>query len=555
MLGLAAQDFIASMVAMGLSQHVIGPTHECGHTLDLVFSTGQEEGGLRIRHKLDSTSDPEASGEIPMSPSGPKLMDEFQLLRSDDVDKVLERVVAGQLQALLDETDYLNPFQSGFRPGYGTESALVALYTDLCREKDRGSASLLVLLDLSVAFNTIDHGEAVAVLNQCLAKVMGWMRANKLKHNPDKTEVLLVGGLGFREGDLDLVLNGVALPLRNKIRSLGVLLNPELSLEAQVTAVARSTFFQLRLIHQLRPYLENDCLATVTRALVTSQLDFCNALYMGLPLKTVQILQLVQNRAARLLTGTGRYVHMTPVLHQFHWLPIEVQAQFKVLVITYKALNGLGPGYLKERLRPYVPSHSLRSAGEALLREPSMKDIRRINAVTTANATIAKWLANSPESPPSPMPHLTEQAYSSQLTPQHIHKLDAREQGIYDCLKNDHLGLSSTKAERAKEQAKQEGFFQKYHCTQKAVKEQEYDYILVATTTEEAVRAAPPTHDINFKKELSQFGDISVNHTEEKEDFKESESTAAETAKEDGIVPSLNYSDPANWPSYYSDNL
>ena len=35
--------------------------------------------------------------------------------------KVLEQVVAGQLQTLLDETDYLDPFQSGFRPGFGTE--------------------------------------------------------------------------------------------------------------------------------------------------------------------------------------------------------------------------------------------------------------------------------------------------------------------------------------------------------------------------------------------------------------------------------------------------
>ncbi|KAF7236386.1 Small glutamine-rich tetratricopeptide repeat-containing protein alpha [Varanus komodoensis] len=201
---------------------------------------------------------------------------------------------------------------------------------------------------------------------------------NKLKLNPDKTEVLLVGGSGFREGELNLVLNGVALPLRDKVRSLGVLLDPELSLEAQVTAAARSTFFQLRLIHQLRPYLEYDCLATVTHALVTSRLDFCNALYVGLPLKTVRILQLVQNRAARLLTGTGHYVHMTPVLCQLHWLPIEVQAQFKVLVMTYKALNGLGPGYLKERLHPYMPARPLRSAGEALLQELSVKEIRRI---------------------------------------------------------------------------------------------------------------------------------------------------------------------------------
>ncbi|KAF7249279.1 Peroxisome proliferator-activated receptor gamma coactivator 1-beta [Varanus komodoensis] len=230
---------------------------------------------------------------------------------------------------------------------------------------------------LYLSFST-NPDEAVAVLNWCLAEAMGWMRANKLKLNPDKTEVLLVGGSGFREGELNLVLNGVALPLRDKVCSLGVLLDPELSLEAQVTAVARSAFLQLQLIHQLRPYLEYDCLATVTHALVTSHLDFCNALYVGLPLKMVRILQLVQNRAARLLTGTGRCVHMTPVLRQLHWLPIEIRAQFKVLVMTYKALNGLGPGYLKERLHPYMPSRPLRSAGEAFLWEPSVKEIRRV---------------------------------------------------------------------------------------------------------------------------------------------------------------------------------
>ena len=50
--------------------------------------------------------------------------------------KVLE--VAGQLQTHLDEIDYLDPFQSGFRPGFVTETALVALYDDLCRKRDGG---------------------------------------------------------------------------------------------------------------------------------------------------------------------------------------------------------------------------------------------------------------------------------------------------------------------------------------------------------------------------------------------------------------------------------
>ncbi|KAF7244471.1 Ubiquitin-conjugating enzyme E2 U [Varanus komodoensis] len=245
---------------------------------------------------------------------------------------------------------------------------------------------------LYLSFST-NPSEAVAVLNQCLAEVLGWMRANKLKLNPDKTEVLLVGGSGLGIGDLGLVLNGVAIPLRDRVRSLGVLLDPELSLEAQVTVVARSTFLQLRLIHQLRPFLENDCLATVTHALVTSRLDFCNALYVGLPLKTVRILQLVQNRAASLLTGTGRCSHITPVLRQLHWLPIEVRAQFKVLVMTYTALNGLGPGYLKERLRPYMPSRPLRSATDALLREPSVNDIRRGISITPVTDNLMKWVA------------------------------------------------------------------------------------------------------------------------------------------------------------------
>ncbi|KAF7248027.1 Peroxisomal acyl-coenzyme A oxidase 3 [Varanus komodoensis] len=104
---------------------------------------------------------------------------------------------------------------------------------------------------------------------------------------------------------------------------------------------------------------------------------------------------MVQIRAARLLTGTGRCAHITPVLCQLHWLPIEVWAQFKVLVITYKDLNGLGPGYLKELLHPYVPSCPLRSAAEALLQEPSMKDIRREFVIHSPDFEAAKfWVGN-----------------------------------------------------------------------------------------------------------------------------------------------------------------
>ena len=147
-------------------------------------------------------------------------------------------------------------------------------------------------------------------------------------------------------------LNGDVLPLRDRVCILGVLLDPGLTLEAQVDSVARSTFLQLQKLYQPWPYLDKQSLMTVMHALVTSRIDYCNVLYVRLPLKTVWRLQLIQNRAAWLVSGGATREHIRPILFKLHWLPVAAQAQFKVLVLMYKALNGMGPGYLKDRLLP-----------------------------------------------------------------------------------------------------------------------------------------------------------------------------------------------------------
>ena len=102
---------------------------------------------------------------------------------------------------------------------------------------------------------------------------------------------------------------------------------------------------------------------------VTSQLDQNNSLLIGLPKKTLGRLQLVQNTSARLIIDLKKREHVATTLVQLHWLPMNKDCFFKLL-LTYKALDNKGPSYLKELLILYKPARSLRSSSENLLCVP-----------------------------------------------------------------------------------------------------------------------------------------------------------------------------------------
>ena len=71
--------------------------------------------------------------------------------------KTIERAASNQLSAFFSQNNLLDPHQSGFRPGQSTETALLAVKESLQTVQAASLSSVLILLDLSAAFDTVNH--------------------------------------------------------------------------------------------------------------------------------------------------------------------------------------------------------------------------------------------------------------------------------------------------------------------------------------------------------------------------------------------------------------
>ena len=380
--------------------------------------------------------------------------------------KLIECVVASRLWNIMTLYELQDPFQSAYRPNHSTETTL---HNDILREMDNGRITALVLLDLSAAFDTVDHNillnrlehdigiggaalrwrksylknrtqcvrvgdessdavtlnysvpqgsvlrpqwfcvytsplreiilkhglcylayaddtqlyisfnpqqeaakECILQMENCVADIRIWMKQNYLKLNDNKTEFILIGS----QHKLNKVViphirigNSTITPV-SEVRNLGIIMDSTMTLAPHISSVIKSASFQLRGLGMIRKYLSQQATEQLVHAFVTSRLDMGNAILYGLPKEQLNRLQLKQNLSARLITRTKPFDNISPVLFDLHWLPITYRIQYKLMLLTFRAINGLAPPYINELLDWYTPAKSgLRSADKGFLDE------------------------------------------------------------------------------------------------------------------------------------------------------------------------------------------
>ena len=384
------------------------------------------------------------------------------------ISKVLEKVVATRLDRHLESNILHDSRQSAYRSGHSTETALLRVHHDIAAALDNNCHAVLVMLDLSAAFDVIDHpillhrleltlgisGAAlgwiksylsnrsmrVAIgdvtsdrksteigvpqgsvlgpklycmftkpigeicrrhnmsyhcyaddtqvyivikpvdnwdnfssrLEACLADISGWMSSNMLKLNHDKTELIVFAPRNSSRdlSDTSITFDGCIVKSVPVVKNLGAYFDSQLNMEKHLSSVAKTCYFHIRNIGRIRHLIDECACKRLIHALVTSRLDYANALLQGLPCASTNKLQRVQNTAARMVSRSRKHEHITPVLIELHWLPVQYRVQFKILVHTYKAVHGLGPMYLNELVTLYRPSRTLRSENGMLLEVP-----------------------------------------------------------------------------------------------------------------------------------------------------------------------------------------
>ena len=119
------------------------------------------------------------------------------------------------------------------------------------------------------------------------------------------------------------------IPFKQSVKKLGFTLDCHLTMNAHVSNIARTCYFELRRLASIVTFLTNTATTSLASAFVLSIIDYCNSLLFGSTYAVTSHLQWIQNYAARVILCLPKSYSTATHLKSLHWLPVKGRSTYK----------------------------------------------------------------------------------------------------------------------------------------------------------------------------------------------------------------------------------
>ena len=202
--------------------------------------------------------------------------------------------------------------------------------------------------------------ELLLSMQSWISDVTAWATANMLKLNDNKTELMLVTSKRTKHIHnlpISIAIGNAQFPFKQSVKNLGFTLDCHLTMNAHVSNIARTCYFDLRRLASIRRFLTSTATATLVSAFVLSWIYFCCSLLFGYAHDVTPHLQRIQNYAARVILRLPMSSSITTHIKSLHLLPVKVRSTYKIACSCYRCHSSTAPSYVADMLH-IKPSHT-----------------------------------------------------------------------------------------------------------------------------------------------------------------------------------------------------
>ena len=195
--------------------------------------------------------------------------------------------------------------------------------------------------------------ELLHSIQSCISDVNAWASANMLKLNDNKTKLMLVTSKRTKHLHnlpASFTIGNVQIPFKQYVKKFGFTLDCHLTMNAHVSNIARTCYFELRRLAYIRRFLTSTATATLVSAFDLSRIDYCNSLLFGPTHDVTSHLQQIQSFAARVILRLPKSSTITTHIKSLHWLPVKVRSTYKIACLCYHGHNSTAPSYVADML-------------------------------------------------------------------------------------------------------------------------------------------------------------------------------------------------------------